>query len=429
MASEASISASDWLKGITLSIAASIIGGASKLAIRKSWLMVENLPELDATSLLPLLGFPNTFTDRIYSKSNHDIDDANSININQNISDTSKSQEHIELPAFQQQQQPPSQTFHEHDSESNSSLQYNDIVQNTLSDNSLHLQRRSVILRLCGMFGMTVLNPACCVWAMVYASPSVLAPFSGLTLVWIVLFSEYFVNERPLPRQILAAALIILGEVITAIFGDHTNDNNTTLDQIRQSYEDKSFIAFFFALLLWLLLLGAIIHYSSSSTLKRFAWGVSGGSVTGLQNFLKDGLTALSVATPGEPYPFFMYLFLLGGLSSALIGLLLLTACMKRYDATYSSSMFVGSFVISASIMAAIHYDTFQNLESTWNYIFYPFGLLVLLSGVLVLAFAPKPSAGEDTSTFIVNQHNYQIPHNGSDILIGTHYSHFEGAA
>ena len=33
------ISATDWAKGILLSILASIIGGISKLAIRKSWLM------------------------------------------------------------------------------------------------------------------------------------------------------------------------------------------------------------------------------------------------------------------------------------------------------------------------------------------------------------------------------------------------------
>jgi hypothetical protein len=36
-----SVTASDWAKGIGYSVAASIIGGASKLAIRKSWLMVQ----------------------------------------------------------------------------------------------------------------------------------------------------------------------------------------------------------------------------------------------------------------------------------------------------------------------------------------------------------------------------------------------------
>ena len=42
---DAAVSAGDWIKGIALSVLASVIGGASKLAIRKSWLMVENLTE------------------------------------------------------------------------------------------------------------------------------------------------------------------------------------------------------------------------------------------------------------------------------------------------------------------------------------------------------------------------------------------------
>jgi hypothetical protein len=36
--------------------------------------------------------------------------------------------------------------------------------------------------------------------------------------------------------------------------------------------------------------------------------------------------------------------------------LLCLSSCMKRYDATYSAAMFVVSFVISASLMSAVHY-------------------------------------------------------------------------
>ena len=51
-------------------------------------------------------------------------------------------------------------------------------------------------LRYSGMFGMTVLNPLFCVLAMNYASPSILAPFSGLTKVWIILLSEQFIQLR-----------------------------------------------------------------------------------------------------------------------------------------------------------------------------------------------------------------------------------------
>jgi len=76
----------------------------------------------------------------------------------------------------------------------------------------------------------------CCVLAMNYASPSILAPFSGLTLVWIVLLSSPLIGEQPAPRQVAAAALIVLGEVVVAIFGDHTNDDGLTVrDVVRSS--------------------------------------------------------------------------------------------------------------------------------------------------------------------------------------------------
>ena len=82
--------------------------------------------------------------------------------------------------------------------------------------------------------------------------------------------------------------------------------------------------------------------------------------------------------------------------ATSLIGLLFLTACMKQYDATFSSAMFVGSFVISASIMSTIHYSTFQDLNGIINYIMYPFGLMVLLAGVAILLGSSTVTGGED---------------------------------
>jgi drug/metabolite transporter (DMT)-like permease len=65
-----------------------------------------------------------------------------------------------------------------------------------------------------------------------YASPSILAPFSGLTLVWVILGSPLVNNEKPSSQQVLACCLIISGEVIVAIFGDHTTDEDTTLEEV-----------------------------------------------------------------------------------------------------------------------------------------------------------------------------------------------------
>jgi drug/metabolite transporter (DMT)-like permease len=310
-----SVSLEDWIKGIGLSILASIIGGASKLAIRKSWLLEQ------------------------------------------------QSHDHV---------------LHDH---------FNNDDNETPPSPPPPMPSPALekCLRFTGMIGMTVFNPLCCVLAMNYASPSILAPFSGLTLVWIVLFSHTVIGEQPTKMQVVAATLIVLGEVVVASFGDHTNDGGVTVHDVSQSYQKPGVLLYFAGLAVWMMIVAHWIR-SGESFAKRFAWGVSGGSITGLQNFLKDSLTVLK---SGEPMPWFLPLLILSAVASAFGGLLLLTACMKRYDATYSSAMFVGSFVVSASIMSAIHYGTFDNLEMVWNYILYPAGITILLTGVWILVHAP----------------------------------------
>jgi drug/metabolite transporter (DMT)-like permease len=341
-------STSDWIHGISLSVLASIFGAASKLAIRKSFLFEE------AWSLLL---DPNM------------------------TSTTSKADDNT--------------TFR-------------------IARHTQHRQRIVVTLslRLSGMFGMTFLNPLCGVLAMNYASPSIVAPFSGLDLVWVILLSSTFVGEDPTLLQIVAASLIIAGEVIVAIFGDHTNDQTgISLQDLEESYLDPAFLTYLVGFALWMVLIFRWMNHSHAPSRQRFAWGVAGGSVTGLQNFVKDLLTLLKSGNivnhrhhhednEGFSFLWWRWWFCVGSLAllsmtTAVVGLLLLTACMKRYNATFSSAMFVGSFVLNSSIMSAIHYHTFSNLSSTMDLLLYPVGLAILMGGVGILLFVNDNESDE----------------------------------
>lgn len=348
------IAAADWARGIGYSILASIIGGASKLAIRKSWLMVQNKRQNE----------------------HDDGDSSDDQDCSSRSSDGSNSNSNVYFEISQ------------HNSNSAS------------SSSTTSMEKWALLLRLFGMIGMTFLNPLFCVLAMNYASPSILAPFSGLTLVWIVLFSETMIGEKPQWTQIVAAALIILGEVIVAIFGDHTNDEGVDLEHVLESYENVYFQAYFVFMILWLGGIVYMIHRPRSATLRRFAWGAAGGSVTGFQNFLKDSLTIKkAVAEEGLPLPWYFYLMALLAIATSFGGLLFLTACMKRYDATFSAAMFVGSFVLSASLMSAVHYDTFQHLVGFWNWVMYPLGLIILMIGVNLLVKETREVEVRDQSS------------------------------
>ena len=113
-----------------------------------------------------------------------------------------------------------------------------------------------------------------------------------------------------------------------------------------------------------------------------------------------------------EPLPW--YFFLLLGLAAftAFTGLLILTRAMKRYDATFCSAMFVGSFIVTASIMADIHYHTFANLTGLVNFIMYPIGLFILMIGLYVLV--------QDTTEPNSSENVDQNQNNNSSTLVST---------
>ena len=178
------ISPLDWAKGIFLSILASIIGGASKLAIRKSW----------------LLQAENNHNRGVGHEEGLELVDDRPLNSTLPSNDEDFSLRHDDEPLDDEERKSP--------------------------------RFFSLSLRYSGMFGMSVLNPICCVLAMNYASPSILAPFSGLTLVWVILGSPLVNDEIPSTLQIFACCLIISGEVIVAAFGDHTTDASITVEDV-----------------------------------------------------------------------------------------------------------------------------------------------------------------------------------------------------
>lgn len=202
---------SDWVKGIGLYMLASVIGGASKLAIRKSWLLSEE------TSSSPHGGAATT---TVAGEGGGRIPGGD-------VSSTV-------VESFSIESLPSAAATTETTPRSSAARSHRRHHRRTSVNGNGNSTRKcfEYALRWSGMFGMSVLNPACCVLAMNYASPSVLAPFSGLTLVCVVVCSYPVLGEKPSRSQVVAASLIVAGEVVVAFFGDHTNDAGETVEEV-----------------------------------------------------------------------------------------------------------------------------------------------------------------------------------------------------
>ena len=103
-----------------------------------------------------------------------------------------------------------------------------------VADPKLILASRT--MRWAGILGMSALNPVFDVLALSNANPSLLAPFSGLALAWIILLSEHLIGEPPQRIQICASGLVGLGLILVMAYGDHTNNEDKTLEQVVRCY-------------------------------------------------------------------------------------------------------------------------------------------------------------------------------------------------
>lgn len=215
--SSGTITQSDWLKGIGFSILSSIIGGASKLAIRKSWIVEEECRNLTTGDFMLLVDTSHHMNMHVEMEGQHTAyTDSEEDIIHQSSSRNEVNTEQTGRVSFRGLQCAPSGSP----------------LAQTREQMALMKLYKAYFLRGMGTLGMTTLNPLATVIAMNYASPSILAPFSGLTLVWIILFSPLVVDETPSRRQVLACVFILLGEVVVAAFGDHKNDNGVTVNDV-----------------------------------------------------------------------------------------------------------------------------------------------------------------------------------------------------
>jgi len=102
------------------------------------------------------------------------------------------------------------------------------IQQSITKNNNLPTFWTPARMRYAALLFMSFFNPILDIGAFAFCSPSILAPFSGVSLAWVVLLSKRLVGEQPEPPRVVGAVLIMAGEVLIAVFGDHSAHNHNS---------------------------------------------------------------------------------------------------------------------------------------------------------------------------------------------------------
>lgn len=348
----------DWIKGVALAITAAVVSGVSKLLIRKSW-------------LLEVGDDPRSTTLKGDGGENNGGDDV----ANDLAAATLSTDEisHERLPS---------------DGGPSSPVSYGKIDTSAAAALSSSLGRRRrrrlpLLLRACGVFGVSVLQPVFGLSAISFAPPSLLVPFAGLSLVTVVILDGPVSGEWPSAGRVGASAAVVAGGLIVALYGDRHGRED--VDEILRDWRrGAGTIAVEIVSALWLWFLAVVAIRSKDFRWRRAAWGISCGTVLGWNAIVtKDTVTVLQSVKSLGFWNWPPVLFQLGAVSILLflVGILLLVFSMRWFDATSLASLIVGSVIFSTSVVSAVHYNTFAHLTRT-DAVCYLVGLALVLTGL-----------------------------------------------
>ncbi|KAG2175839.1 hypothetical protein INT44_000317 [Umbelopsis vinacea] len=266
-----------------------------------------------------------------------------------------------------------------------------------------------------GFLMYTIANIIGSIFTIGYLPIVVLAPIGAMNLVFNAIFAKVMLGDPFTKRTAYGTALIVLGAVLIGGFGV-VQEPNHTLEDLIQLYKRPAFIAYF-AVVEFFIVAGlaathivenkykriqfsltdqSIVSHTNTKALLGISYGVFGANISSqAMLFAKSGLELL-ILTIFQGQNQFIY-----PLTWLLVAALIVTALLQLYylnkgislcDTVILVPLNFCSFNVSCLFNGLMYYDQWERLF-WWQIVCVLFGIVVLVSGVLVLSWRSMAGA------------------------------------
>ncbi|GAB5591746.1 hypothetical protein Unana1_06646 [Umbelopsis nana] len=266
-----------------------------------------------------------------------------------------------------------------------------------------------------GFLTYTIANIIGSIFTIGYLPIVVLAPVGAMNLVFNAIFAKVMLGDAFTKRTAYGTLLIVTGAVLIGGFGV-VQEPNHTLDDLIQLYKRPSFIAYF-AVVEFFIVTGlaathmverryksmqmslsdrTVMSHPNVKSLLGISYGVFGANISSqAMLFAKSGLELLILSIfHGENQ--FIY-----PLTWVLVAALIVTALLQLYylnkgislcDTVILVPLNFCSFNVSCLFNGLVYYDQWERLF-WWQIVCVLFGIVILVSGVLVLSWRSMTGA------------------------------------
>lgn len=222
-----------------------------------------------------------------------------------------------------------------------------------------------------GLFLNVAVNPALFIAAYAFASQTLIVPLSGLVIVFNTMLAPTYLEEKLTSMDVAGTTVACVGVILVAVAGDKS-DQDFELKDMFDLYSRKTFIYYAVidggVMVLAVLTLHLSSFFSKDSIVTKLSYGSLGGMIGG-QHFLMKGATV--VFDEGSFLDYRCYLVVIGAAGTALTGLVMLNAGLKRYDAVFIVPSYESFLILTGSVSGMIFWEEYKNMKGWQWYVFF----------------------------------------------------------
>eukprot|EP00440_Ansanella_granifera_P004054 gb/GFBE01004400.1/.p1 GENE.gb/GFBE01004400.1/~~gb/GFBE01004400.1/.p1 ORF type:complete len:361 (+),score=66.03 gb/GFBE01004400.1/:1-1083(+) len=284
-----------------------------------------------------------------------------------------------------------------------------------------HREREGSILFVLGLALQVALNPACDLAGYALAPASVIAPVTGMDIVWNTVMAPCSLNEELTSRRLLSSMIIFLTATASVLFRQ-INEVDWTAQHVLHTMLQTRTMLYAICFVAWYLLnVCVFMKYERGSPVRGFSLGATAGTLAGNMWCTKITAVLTEQCFSGDCaawHHWISWVMLVGAVFFSTSNLYYISRGMQQYEALFMVTVYMGSNIVTNCVSAIV---VLAEMDSApwWKLGGYTLCILGMMAGMVLLTEGEKEPSARDRVPCIQLSEDVAETNYGESVRLG----------
>lgn len=253
-------------------------------------------------------------------------------------------------------------------------------------------ERESTIIFRVGLALQVALNPLCDIAGYALAPASVIAPVTGMDIVWNTVIAPCSLNETLTPRRLMSTTIIFFAATASVAFRQINEVEWTTeyVEMVLLQNRTTLYAICFVAWYLWNIIVQ--MRFEKGTPIRGFSLGATAGTLAGNMWCTKITAVLLEKCISGncDPWSHWVsWICLFGAVFFATSNLYYISRGMQQHEALFMVTVYMGANITTNSLSAIVVLGEMDDAP-WWKLTGYTLCILMMMVGMALLTSGEK---------------------------------------